>query len=49
MLAVSTTDPPVHIVVDPFAVIVGVGFGATLTVVAFDVPLQPFVLLTTTV
>ena len=46
--AVSVTLPPAQNVVGPPAVIVGVGFGLTVTTVAAEVPLQPFASVTVT-
>ena len=47
-LAVSVTLPPAQNVVAPFAAIVGVGSGLTVTLVAALVALQPFASLTVT-
>ena len=49
MLAFSTTDPPRQKVVGPLVVMVAVGDGFTVTVVAEDVEVQPLLLVTTTV
>ena len=42
MLEVSTTLSPWQNVVGPLAVIEGMLFGFTLTVIAFEIPVQPF-------
>jgi hypothetical protein len=45
---VRVTEPPAQNVVGPPAVIVGVGGGLTVTVVAAEVALQPFAFVTVT-
>ena len=47
-LDVRVTLPPEQNVVAPPAVIVGVGLGFTVTVVAADIPVQPFPSVTVT-
>ena len=46
--AFSVTLPPAQNVVGPDGVIVGVGFGLTVTAVGNEVPLQPFTFVTVT-
>ena len=49
LLPVRLTDPPTQNTVGPDALIVGVGNGLTVTVVAEDVAEQPLALVTVTV